>query len=348
MSEKDSIIVVDDDPSVLEVTSLLLKESGYEVISCADAEEAISVLESRQVNAVLADIRMPGISGIELASRLGKSNPEMPVVLMTAYADFETAVDAINKGAFSYIVKPFNNEYLIHSLEKAIRYSRLLKMEKHYKESLEQKVKERTDDLSRLSRELIERLISVAEFRDAYTGAHIVRIGRYAGVIASALCLPASIIERISLASSLHDIGKIAVPDKILLKKGALTAEEFEIVKKHTVYGAEILAGSSHPVIQMASSIARSHHERWDGTGYPDGLRGENIPIESRIVFICDHYDALVSCRPYKPSLDHDEAVRIITCGDRKTRPEHFDQAVMKAFIKVAPALKEIFTSCQD
>jgi putative two-component system response regulator len=348
MDNKKSIVIVDDDPYVLESVSRLLVESGYNAISCINGEEAIVQALRNDVTLMLTDIKMPGISGIELLGKMHAIFPRMPVILMTGYAELDSAIDAIKRGAFDFIIKPYNPDYLLHTIGKAARHVELLEVEEDYKHRLEETVKQQTQEIFNLSREVIRRLTSVAEFRDAETGAHISRIGLYANKIAEALDMPMYFIDAITYSSSLHDIGKIGIPDNVLLKPGQFTDEEFEIMKSHTTIGANILADSSHSMIQLGSSIALNHHERWDGSGYPRGLREEDIPIEGRITIICDQYDALMSKRPYKPALDHKEVVRIITEGDGRTSPGHFDPQVLNAFKTMAPTFSEIFMQHQD
>lgn len=350
-----AILVVDDDASIRGYLSSLLRKRGFSAIVCAGAAEAISSLEGNQVDLVLSDIKMPEVSGIELLEQIQRSNSEIPVILMTGYGDLDIAIEAVNKGAFSFLTKPFNQEYLLTLVTRGLERSDMVQAQKNYTVTLENTVMRKTRELedaaimaNKLSVEIVQRLSAVAEFRDSYTAAHISRIGFYSRLIAESMNMYKDFVEAVTVASSLHDIGKIGIPDNVLLKKTSLTDDEREIIKEHTVMGHKILSGSPHPTLQMASSIALRHHETWNGEGYPGGLKGRDIPIEARIVKLADEYDALRHVRSYKTSLDHEEVYRIITQGDGRTSPEHFDPEVLDVFVALAPQFDEIFSTNQD
>ncbi|MBI3399735.1 MAG: response regulator [Deltaproteobacteria bacterium] len=350
-----STLVVDDDGYVLNSISMLLRDYGYLATACNNAAEALAELQKKQFDVVLTDIQMPGMSGIELLEKIHSGNRDIPVILMTGYIEMDAAIEAVKKGAFDFILKPYNPDYLVNSLKRAVNYHRLIEMEKNYKHRLEEEVRKRTMELAEalsmvksMNMEVVHRLTVVSEYRDTDTGAHIKRIGAYSGRLAEALDMDQDFTEAITLTGSMHDIGKIAIPDNILLKPGPLTREEFAVMKTHTSIGREMLADSPHPRLKMAANIALAHHEKWDGSGYPQGLKGEGIPAEGRITMIADTYDALRSKRPYKLPFSHEEACRIITEGDGRTKPEHFDQKMLKVFIEMAPVFDEVFETYRD
>lgn len=349
------ILLVDDDPDVLASTSALFSDTGYSVTACSSADEALESIKGNKYDVVLSDIKMPEISGIDLLEQAHKIDSQLPVILITAYADLNTAVDAISRGAFDFIIKSSAPEYILHSIQKAVEHKNYLKLRDNHKRLLEDTVRQRTAELEaaktlagNFSDDLVKRLTTVAEFRDTEAIAHVARIGIYSAMIAGGMGMSADFVNTIKRASPLHDIGKIGITDYILFKLQPLTPEEFEVVKSHTTQGKRILSGSSNPIIKMAESIALNHHERWDGSGYPNRLRGEEIPVEGRIVILADQYDSIRSERIYKPGYSHEETYKIITEGDGRTSPRHFDPEVLRTFVKLSPEFNEIYRLYED
>ncbi len=349
-----SALYVEDDQELRQNTVRLLGTFFTTVDSAADGQAGLQMYREYHYDLVLTDINMPIMNGLQMTQQIRSINPQQIIIGISAHDEAHYLLELINLGVDYFILKPLDIKQLLTVLDKAIRLSQVIKMEKAYKIQLEKTVTMRTHELSaalatvqELNRELVHRLSTAAEFRDGETGMHNKRIGLYAPLLARELGMPPHFIESIAFAAPLHDIGKIGIWDKILLKPGPLTKEEYEIMKTHTTIGASILANSKFEKIRMTETVALTHHERWDGTGYPYGLKGEEIPMEGRIVAICDHYDALRSKRPYKPAFSHQRAVKVITKGDGRTWPGFFDPLVLSTFIKIADKFDNIFRNNQ-
>jgi putative two-component system response regulator len=332
------ILVVDDEPSICHLVSRLLEKQGYACDTCESAAEAIKEIESGAYELVVSDIMMPGMTGIDLLSRIKKTHPDIAFIMLTGVDDHETAVRALDLGAFGYVIKPFEANELIINVANSLQ-RRELEMERNrYEDRLEREVRERTAEIRATQEQITLRLVTASGFRDEETGAHIRRMGEYAAILAQAMGLKIEAVEEIRLAAPMHDIGKIRVADAILKKPGKLTDEEFNQIKEHTTIGASILEGSQIALLNLARDIAQHHHEKWQGGGYPHGLSGEDIPLCARIVAVCDVYDALVSDRVYRPALPEAKALAIMKEG----RGTHFDPRILDVFLDQLPQIHAV------
>lgn len=340
---EDAVLVVDDEEAIRRLLKRLLERNGYRCGTAGSVAEARDVLDQQPYSVVFADITMPGGSGLELVESISAVHPDTACVMVTAVDDTDLARRALDLGAYGYIIKPFEpNEILVH-LFNALRRRALEMAQRSQRERLEQMVKERTAELwqavqrleqaevdLRVSREeTIQRLSIAAEFRDDETARHIERMSGYCGLLAKGSGYDSEEVEMIRVASIMHDVGKIGIGDAILRKPGKFTDEERLAMQKHADIGFQILSGSDSPFLQMAASIALTHHEWFDGSGYPAGLRGDEIPTEGRIAAIADVFDALTSDRVYKRAFPVGKAVDTM----REESGSHFDPELLEVFL---------------
>lgn len=364
--QKIKILIVDDDT----VNRLMLTEFvtllGYEPVTAPDGFEALEIVEKITVDLALLDVRMPQINGYELLKRL-KNMPNyrhLPVIMVTGSANPSAEAECIRQGADDYLPKPFNRVILQARIEGGLVRKRMHDLEeqqKRYVEEqnlrLEQTVAQQVKEISSAQLAVIYAMARLAESRDNDTGAHLLRLQEYCRALSTELLrrgefkdrITPQYIDAVCEACPLHDIGKVGIPDAILLKPGKLTPEEFEIMKGHSGIGADILreVDQNHPGIKfitLGMEIAGGHHEKWDGSGYPASLAGEDIPLAARLVAVCDVYDALVSRRCYKEPFSHEKSVGIILNGAGAS----FDPAVVDAFMEVTQEFRRILDSRQD
>lgn len=312
------VLVVDDEEPIRTVYRDAIRLSGFQSTAAGSAAEALDILKNIHADVVITDVRMPDMNGIELMGRI-REKYDTDIIVMTGYAEDYTYEKIIALGAKDFIHKPVNLGELLARL-KRVTHERML-------------VKQRNQAFTELKEAYIDtvnRLVIASEYKDEDTGDHIMRISRFCSFIAKWLNMPSDFVETISYASPMHDVGKIGIPDKILLKPGKLDPDEFEIMKTHTVIGAKILAHAKPAIIRMAYDIALTHHERWDGKGYPRGLSEDQIPVCGRIVAVADTFDALTSSRPYKKPYPPAVAAEII----KSERGKQFDPEITDIFIE--------------
>lgn len=350
-SKQHRVLIVDDEPVVRRILRQRLSSDGYHCEEAGSAEDALVRLANDSAELVVLDIKMPGKSGVELLPEIKHMYPDTAVIMATATTDATIAIQCMKDGAYDYVVKPFNLDEVAISAQRALEKRRLELENRAYQQHLEEMVAERTAELKQAigkiklaSLDTIHRLARAAEYKDEDTGAHIKRMSQYSAAIGRIMGLGDRELENILYAAPMHDVGKIGIPDRILLKAGSLDEDEWEIVKKHTVIGAEILRGSDAEFIRLAEVIALTHHEKWDGSGYPRGLRGSEIPLAGRIVAIADVFDALTSVRPYKEPFSIKESLDIV----REGRGNHFDPDVVDAFFAIQDEILSIKEKYKD
>lgn len=329
---------MDDEEFLRRLVARRLQAEGYECTMAGSGEEAWETLLKEDYALIVLDIMMPGMSGLDLLKKVREARPDTAVVMVTGVDDRPTAIHALQLGAYGYIIKPFESNELVINVAGALERRRLTMESRQHERLLEEKVHERTREVRETQEEITLRLVAAAEHRDEETGAHVKRIGLYAAEIAAELGWAANAVEDIRLAAPMHDIGKIGIPDAILRKPGKLTPQEFEVIKQHTVIGARILSGAQSPLLRMARDITLSHQEKWDGSGYPGGIAGDDIPECARIVAVADVYDALTHDRVYRPAISEAQSLAIMEEG----RGSHFERRVFDAFVAVLPRMREI------
>ena len=353
------VLIVDDEGAIRDELNECLSEDGYECVEAANGEQGLDLIRrDPRIDVVLTDIRMPGRSGLDMIgtakTEIG-ADRELEFIIMTGHGGTAEAIDALQMGVIDFLEKPIDINHALHVVRRAEELVLLKRASRHYATGLEADVQSKTlavrkllGNLENAYGEALECLAVAAEYKDPETGNHIRRMGAYAQMIAGELGWSRERRRMILLAAPLHDAGKIGTPETILLKPAKLTADEVVIMKQHAEIGHRILAQAKHPIMLNAANIAWCHHERWDGGGYPRGLKGAETPIEARITALGDVYDALRSKRPYKPAFDQDKTVSIIVDGDGRTDPSHFDPEILEIFKSKPEIFDEIFTALAD
>lgn len=362
------LVVIDDEPINMILIEKCLRHDGYSQIQQhADSATAFDTIVRERPDVVLMDVGMP-VSGLDILEQIRKDRTisHMPVIMVTASDDERTRQSALERGATDLLAKPIRPTELLPRVRNALVVKSHYDHLRAYAFELERKVRLRTAELLRSRIELIHCLARIAEYRDNETGRHVIRVGRYSGIIARGLQLDEDIVELIEHAAPLHDIGKIGVPDAILLKKDKLTPEEVEIMQRHvalglrafepmtadewrafrshTILGEMMMDMGTSPLLSMAAQIALTHHEHWDGGGYPLGLAGEEIPLPGRIVAVADVFDALSNKRPYKPHFPLEQCFRILEDG----RGSQFDPQVVDTFLKCRDEIVQVRVALAD
>ena len=332
------ILIVDDQKANVTLLKHMLQAAGYaDIVGTTDPREVGDLYRQYPFDIVLLDLNMPGFDGFQVMAQLTamEHGSYLPVLVLTAQPDSPTRLRALQSGAKDFITKPFDRLEVLTRIQNMLEVRLMHNQMRDQNQMLEERVRERTQELSNTRLEIIRRLGRAAEYRDNETGLHIIRMSKFSACLGRAAGLNEGQAEMLLDASPMHDIGKIGIPDRILLKPGKLDAEEWAVMKTHSSIGAEILSGS---LMQMARSIALSHHEKWDGSGYPNALKGDGIPRVGRIVALCDVFDALTTVRPYKNAWSTEAALSYIN----ENAGKHFDPDLVCRFGEVLPDILSI------
>lgn len=329
MADKaENILIIDDEEIIRKVLHRRLSAEGYRCLEASNAEQASSRLRNNTVALAILDIRMPGKSGVELLSEIRSEHPDTAVIMATAVADINIAIQCMKQGAYDYLTKPFHLDEVVLSVERALEKRRLELENREYQTHLEEKVEEQAKKICASFLSAITALAHALEAKDKYTSGHSQRVADISAKIAKELSLSPEDINRVRLAGLVHDIGKIGVRESVLNKPGRLTDKEFEHVKRHSEIGEHILAPIADD--KEILRLIRNHHEHYDGSGYPDQLKSHQIPLGARILAVADAYEAMTSKRPYREALGDEKARKEI----EQNKGKQFDSEVAEAFFR--------------
>ena len=344
------LLLVDDQPRNSRLLQAQLGADQFDFMIAESGEEALSMVASNPPDLILLDYMMPGMSGHEVALKLkgDEHTHNIPIIMLTALSDQNSRMQALSAGVEEFLNKPVDQTELWTRVRNLLRLKQYQDRLARHNQDLTTQVAQRTRQLADAYRDTVYTMVRAAEYKDEETGSHVKRISFFCLELAEHLGMDAEFCDRIFYASPMHDIGKIGIPDAVLLKQGGLNQSEWEMMKTHCALGSQILRLGGSPYVQMGATIALHHHERWDGTGYPNGIAGESIPVEARITMLCDQYDALRSLRPYKPPFTHERTCEIILSGDGRTAPEHFDPDVLSAFRQIHQRFDDIYNANAD
>lgn len=368
------ILTIEDEQAIRESFRYFLEDCDYTVLEAENGRIGLEIVKLHRPDLVLVDLRMPEMDGLEVLAYVTEHFPDMPIIVVSGTGVIRDVVEALRRGAWDYILKPVEDLSMLgYAVEKGLERARLIKENREYKEHLEAMVRKRTIQLETANKELTEtrmqvirRLGKAAEYKDNETGRHVIRVSLYSLVLAEGMGLDAATVDLIFQCSPMHDLGKIGIPDHILRKDGPLDGyewetmqshtsmgsrmlepyakEEFDLYRRHTAIGEDILGGSDSPLLEMARKIAAYHHEHWDGSGYPNGLSGEDIPIEARIVSAADVYDALASRRAYKEAFSEERCLEFM----RELSGTFLDPAIVEVFFQNIDKIHEIRDKWED